>query len=349
MKNKIKLGSAVVLAVVLMVSALVLPTVYAALGVNTDAKCSVVVSVPTEGFSELKSLPVVINLYKVAEIDKEGQYEPTADFASLDLSSLGSDKTANAWEEKAAAAKELVTEDVEVIASMELSEGTATAGDLPTGLYLVDAQKAESDAYAYEFKPYLISLPNNYFYTSDNDEWVYENVAIGLKPERSDRYGDLIIAKALPVYNETIGGATFVFQVEAVKTDVDTNEEKVVYSDVVSMTFTAPGYKEIRIKDLPAGAEVTVTEVYSGASYELVSEAVQTAVIVVEGTEEEPNETAKVEFENTYNKKFGGGSGVVNTFTYDGESFEWHSTTQSPEEIQNTKPLLEAATKGEID
>ena len=115
------------------------------------------------------------------------------------------------------------------------------------------------------------------------------------------------------------------------------------------MTFTAPGYKEIRIKDLPAGAEVTVTEVYSGASYELVSEAVQTAVIVVEGTEEEPNETAKVEFENTYNKKFGGGSGVVNTFTYDGESFEWHSTTQSPEEIQNTKPLLEAATKGETD
>lgn len=342
MKNRMKQGGAVLLAAALMFSAFVLPKTYAALAVDTDAKCSVEVNVSTAEYSELKTLPVKVNLYKVADIDVTGEYTAEGAFASLSFADVSSKTTAEEWEAKAAAAKALVTDEVAANAVITLEDGVGTAENLETGLYLVDAQTALSDANQYDFNPYLISLPNNYFYKTQNDDWVYDLTgtnAVGLKPEKSDRYGDLVINKSLPVYNATIGGATFVFQVEAVKTDVDTKEETVVYSDVVSMTFDAPGAKSIKINDIPAGAEVTVTEIYSGASYKLESESSVNVTIIADATEEEEVEVASADFKNTYDGKLNGGNGVVNTFKYNNGSFEWNEgAVESPAEIQNKVP-----------
>ena len=148
---------------------------------------------------------------------------------------------------------------------------------------------------------------------------VYELVgekAINLKVEKLDRYGDLVINKVLDAYNATLGGATFVFQVEATKVDVDTEEAIVVYSNVVSMTFDGTGKDSIVIRDIPAGAEVTVTEVYSGASYKVTTDAVQTGQILAE-------DIISFDFENTYDGGLNGGSGIVNRFTYDSEAESW--------------------------
>ena len=130
---------------------------------------------------------------------------------------------------------------------------------------------------------------------------------MGLKPEREERYGDLEIEKKLSSYNETLKGASFVFEIRAVKDDT------LVYSDVVSLTFQGPGTERVKIEQIPAGAEVTVTEVYSGGSYAPVDGGtVKTTVVRAD------SESAKVVFVNEYDGKLnGGGTSVVNHFTYE--------------------------------
>ena len=73
---------------------------------------------------------------------------------------------------------------------------------------------------------------------------------------------------------------------------------------------------------IPAGAKVTVTEVYSGAGYRLVSEPQQTAEISAD-------EIVTVEFDNTYDHGLNPGYGVTNHFDYDeDEGWQW---TQLPD------------------
>lgn len=125
----------------------------------------------------------------------------------------------------------------------------------------------------------------------------------GLKPEQEVRYGSVQINKTLDTYNATLGGASFIFSVEAVK------DGETVYSDVVSLVFDGPGTKSVEVGNIPAGAQVTVTEVYSGSSYQIVGNNVATAVISAETS-------AQVSFANTYDGSNNGGSSIVNHFTY---------------------------------
>lgn len=314
----------------LLVSALILPKAYAARAIETArTDCSIEVNVRDAGAVELNELPVKVNFYKVAEVSAVGAYTAISELSGsdmekpLDFSDLDSDTKASAWMEKAVAAKEAVEEvQMQPTASCEIKNGKALVDNLSVGLYLVDAQQAESETYTYNFTPYLISLPNNYYSAADEmsvDEWVYDLVegnAVSLKTERKDRFGDLEITKELKAFNETIGGATFVFQIEATKVDADTEEQKVVYSDVVSMTFKNPGKDRIVIEDIPAGAEVVVTEVYSGASYTLESD--KEVMVTIEA-----EETIEVSFTNTFDGRLNGGYGVVNHFVYDTEKQEW--------------------------
>ena len=89
------------------------------------------------------------------------------------------------------------------------------------------------------------------------DEWLYDPV-IGLKAEREEQYGSLIIEKTLSSYNESLGSVDFVFQVEA-----DKNGEA-VRSTVERIRFNGAGTQSVVVDRIPVGAQVTVTEVYSG-------------------------------------------------------------------------------------
>ena len=357
-KKGIKQASAFVLTAAFVCSAAILPNVYAALAVNTDAVCSVEVDVTGCSYKELNgadpqvsAYPVTVHLYKVADIDGSGQYTPVESIETLDLTELSHETTAAQWEALAAAAKaEVEADDMTAAATGTTTHGEITFEGLPVGLYLVDAVQVLSDNYQYDFTPYLISLPNNYYYDRKpaDDTWVYDLTganAIGIKPEKSDRYGDLEIVKVLDAYNATLGGANFVFQVEGSRTDIDTGEVTIVYSDVLSMTFENPGEDRIWIREIPAGSVMTVTEVYTGASYELASDGVQTVTILAnepgdtpEGAPAEAPETGEsaepdqetgatgpvtVTFENTYDGRLNGGTGLVNTFSYNAETGEW--------------------------
>ena len=328
MKRRIKQGGAMALAAALMFSAFALPDAYAAPGVETDKECSVEVIAAHDQFSELQNLPITVKLYRVADIAVTGAYTATEAFAEADFSDIDSDTVAAVWEEKAVLAKEIVdTTEAEADAEAECAEGKATFEGLPTGMYLVDAQPVDSDYNTYEFTPYLVSLPNNYYYSSEDgdDTWVYDLTgenAIGLKPEKSDRYGDLIINKTLDVYNATNEGAYFVFQVEATKTDVDTEEVRVVYSNVVAMTFDGTATHSVKIEKIPAGADVVVTEIYSGANYELTTEESATTIIIAE-------DAVEVDFVNTHDGGQNGGTGLVNTFAYNEGEWTHNATVDS--------------------
>lgn len=332
-KGKMKKAGALVVTLAMLMSVLILPQVGAAVGVENDrTDCAIEINVKGIGLKELsgedenvEALPITVNLYKVADISVEGEYFAAAGLETLDFSGLSSETTAEEWAALAELTKaKIEADEMAITASGITADGTVTINDLAAGLYLVDAQQVLSDYYQYDFTPYLISLPNNYYYSTEDDTWVYEltgEKAVGLKPEKTDRYGDLIINKELDVYNETLGGANFVFQIEGTKTDIDTGDVKVVYSDVVSMVFDGYGFDSIKIEHIPAGSEIVVTEVYSGASYELTSEGTQTVIIEVE-------ETAEVGFSNTFNGQLNGGTGLVNSFAYNSENGEWtHSAS----------------------
>lgn len=310
MKKRSEKSKLWLLAALLLLPLLAAPVAYGAYGIETDRACSVVVQLNGEYAEDLDKLAIPVELYRVASVEADGKYTPLAGFEALDLSSISSETTAEQWEKLAVQASEIVKAGGPAAAAqIQMQNGRGQASGLATGLYLMEAGSVQTSEYIYNFAPNLAALPNNYYGKPDADDtWVYDVDDMLLKPEQVERFGSLVIRKRLTAYNATFKGADFVFQVEAQK------DGKPVYSDVVSLAFDAPGEKSLQIDGIPAGATVTVEEIYTGASYSLVSDPVQTAVIMAEG---EAGDPAEVSFENTYDERPNGGSGIVNHFRYE--------------------------------
>ena len=336
MTGSIKKKGAAALAFVLVLSA-GLSSVYGAPGIETGRSCSL--SFELDGqYEELNQTPVPVHLYRVAEVEETGEYAPLAGYESLELGTVSDSTTAEQWEALAQEAVSLTdTLGAEPEASLTIrpdTEGTPSglAEDLPTGMYLIEAETVRTAEYSYEFAPYLVSLPNNYYYTTGDDAWVYD-VTTGLKPEQTPRYGSLVIEKTLTSYNATLGDAVFVFQVEG------TRDHTQVISDVVSLNFDGTGTKRVEIAGIPAGTAVTVTEIYGGSNYDVTSSGTQTAVIVADGEEGAP---ATVSFTNEYNGGRNPGSGIVNHFAYTDGVWDWEQQTDSSQGL-NLQPQTDDA------
>ena len=307
-ENRKKKGAAV-LAAVLMFAAAGFSSVYGAQGIEIGRNCSLSFELNGE-YEELTHMEIPVKLYQVAKITPAGEYEPLAGYESLELGAAGENTTAHEWERFAQEASELTSQlgaepEAELtIAPDEEGVPSARAENLSTGMYLVEAENVQTAEYTYAFTPYLVSLPSHYFYTTGQDEWVYD-VTAGMKPQQNPRYGSLVIRKTLTSYNATLGSATFIFQVEGVK------DQETVLSDVVSLVFDGTGTKSLEISGIPAGTEVTVTE---------VSPETERVTILADGEEGSP---VTVEFVNEYNGKLNPGSGIVNHFEYDGGVWNW--------------------------
>lgn len=303
------------------------------------------------GFEELEKLPIEVELYQVADVNVSGKYmEPKEGDKSLyqvvkgELGKVNAETKAAQWMEMAKIAMEQVEEkSLSSIAKTTLNSGQGNEiKNLSTGLYLVVAKEVQSSEYIYRFTPYLVSLPgNDYQQEGDSDEWKYE-VEVSLKPSQENRYGDLEITKTLKSYNATLGGATFIFQVDAEK-------DGIVFSDVVSLVFDQPGTKTVKLAErIPAGAVVTVKEVYSGASYEVTSDPEQTTTIVASDPDN-PGSVASVAFTNDYDDRLNGGTSVVNHFLYTepagsetGTGADSGSGAQTPEGVWDYEQLKDS-------
>lgn len=322
MNKRLKQGSTFLLAVALTFPLLTLPSAKAASAIDTDAECSIQFDIGGNS-SELLSASIPVNLYKVASVDVSGNYTATGTFAKLDLSSVSADNldtAAATRSERAAEAKKLLKDDTEPTTTT-LTQGRGTATGLDTGLYLVDTPKVITPNYTYTFTPYLVSLPTNNYYSGNgaSDDWIYDltkehNSAVGLKPEQHVRYGNLVINKELVDHNATFGNnATFVFQIDI--TTLDNKKE----TRIEELTFDAAGSHSVTIEKIPAGSHVTVTEVYSGASYELASAKSQETDIIANPEKETEVEfkPAEVSFINKHDGRTNGGYGVKNNFKLD--------------------------------
>lgn len=332
MNKRLKQGSTFLLAVALTFPLLTLPGAKAASAINTGQKCSIEFDISGNS-SELLSASIPVNLYKVASVDESGNYTATGAFSKLDLSSVSADNldaAAATWAERAAEAKKLLKDDTEPTTTT-LTQGRGTATGLDTGLYLVDTPKVITPNYTYTFTPYLVSLPTNNYYSGNgaSDDWIYDltkeyNSAVGLKPEQHVRYGNLVINKELVDHNATFGNnATFVFQIDI--TTLDKKKE----TRIEELTFSAAGSHSVTIEKIPAGSHVKVTEVYSGASYELASANSQETDIIANPEKETEVEfrPAEVSFINKHDGRTNGGYGVKNNFKLD-----------ENEQYQYTKP-----------
>lgn len=322
MNKRLKQGSTFLLAVALTFPLLTLPSSKAASAINTGQKCSIEFDISGNS-SELLSASIPVNLYKVASVDESGNYTGIGAFSKLDLSSVSADNldaAAATWAERAAEAKKLLKDDTEPTTTT-LTQGRGTATGLDTGLYLVDTPKVITPNYTYTFTPYLVSLPTNNYYSGNgaSDDWIYDltkeyNSAVGLKPEQHVRYGNLVINKELVDHNATFGNnATFVFQI-----DITTLDEK-KETRIEELTFSAAGNDSVTITKIPAGSHVKVTEVYSGASYELASAKSQETDIIANPEKETEVEfrPAEVSFINKHDGRTNGGYGVKNNFKLD--------------------------------
>lgn len=309
MSRKIKKSSVCLLLLSFILSGTILLDVSAARGVETERKCSVTFELgkePVGDFAELSKISIPIKLYKVAEISETGSYTAVKGYETLDFKDVTSETTAKEWEEKAQKAQKIIeNEKKEPTSESVIQNGKGKINDLSVGMYLVATETVRSSEYEYKFTPYLLSLPNNYYSTTENDDWVYD-VTTGLKPSQEVRFGNLVIDKTVTSFNETLGSATFVFQIEGVK------DGEPVYSDVVSAVFDTAGTKSIQIDKIPAGTEVTVTEIYSGASYELNGNPSQT--VIIKASEDGETAGVHVTFANRYNNRLNGGASVVNHF-----------------------------------
>lgn len=329
MNKRLKQGSTFLLAVALTFPLLTLPGAKAANAIDTDAECSIQFDIGGNS-SELLSASIPVNLYKVASVDVSGNYTATDAFTGLKLSSVSADNLADAtaeWKKRANDAKEMLTDSdgktvVEPTQTITLTNNPNddhTITGLKTGLYLVDTPKVITPNYTYTFTPYLISLPTNNYYNNDhtNDEWIYNltgSNAVGLKTEQHVRYGNLVINKELVDHNATFGDeATFVFQIDIEKPDGKKETR------IEELTFNAAGSDSVTIEKIPAGSHVTVTEVYSGASYELASAKSQETDIIANPEKETEVEfkPAEVSFINKHDGRTNGGYGVKNNFKLD--------------------------------
>ena len=321
MNKRLKQGSTFLLAVALTFPLLTLPSAKAASAINTGQKCSIEFDISGNS-SELLSASIPVNLYKVASVDESGNYTGIGAFSKLDLSSVSADNldaAAATWAERAAEAKKLLKDDTEPTTTVTLTQGRGTATRLKTGLYLVDTPKVITPNYTYTFTPYLVSLPTNNYYNGKDasDNWIYNltgSNAVGLKTEQHVRYGNLVINKELVDHNATFGDeATFVFQIDIKKPDGKKETR------IEELTFNAAGSDSVTIEKIPAGSHVTVTEVYSGASYELASAKSQETDIIANPEKETEVEfkPAEVSFINKHDGRTNGGYGVKNNFKLD--------------------------------
>lgn len=311
MKKKFFKLSIAMISLMVMFTLIVISHVEAALSVDVDKACQLEMNITSKEYrDDLEKEMIEVELYQVATISKAGNYTGLGPFSKIDWSSVKYDKvqSASIWKTRAKEATKYL-KDEKPTYTMNLNQGKGTLSNLKTGLYLVVIQDLETAYYSYEFTPYLISLPNNYYYSLNDDTWYYHltgDKALGIKATRKPQYGSIEIVKNLENQNITMkGSATFVYRV-----DIETLEKK-NETRFLTMYFDDVTSKSLKVDHIPAGSKVKVSEVYTGGGYQLVSEQ------EVDLGQIDAINIKKAEFTNRASNEVIGGNGIVNNYHYD--------------------------------
>lgn len=230
--------------------------------------------------------------------------------AFKDLGTKYSDATTNdAWQKMTDEAWTIAkSSDVEPIV---IPAGETITG-LTDGIYLVWMTDVTTGTDTYRFTPALVALPGKVdasgspVYNTSVGRWTNTEpivpVSVILKSEITGRFGSLQINKTV---NDFAGeAATFVYHI------VDTETGGKEYENYAAVQYTAQGVQSTVVSHIPAGMKLTVTEVYTGARYQLASEADAVATIVADTV-------VGVDFVNKPSNTGTQGHGIENHFVYD--------------------------------
>lgn len=96
MKKRIRTAGALTLAAITVLSAAGLSSVYGALGVDTEQKCSLTFTLDGTEFAELNEVEIPVDVYQIADITEEAQYTAHTGYEGLGLRTwAGSDQQHN--------------------------------------------------------------------------------------------------------------------------------------------------------------------------------------------------------------------------------------------------------------
>ena len=286
--------------------------------------------IDSDGWKSAAQSAAEIVLGKAPE--NETDWDPSETVAKIPAELVYSGKAANAPIDVKAGLYLIIAHgsDVKNYAAVSASGSTAAnAGDGSTAAAAGTVTVANSETYAYQFSPELISIPTKdadeagVINTANSGNWIYDP-AVTLKPSRVIRSGSLEITKTLLRYadrEKTTDGetrkitdpATFVFEVTIYKSDAE--NAPVVKHDFVSIVFDGADSGTARINNLPVGSYVVVNEVYSSRVYDRDGEpeySNEDQLIPADG-----NLTLGVSFEDDYNGKNPGGGSVTNRFEFE--------------------------------
>ena len=108
MKKRIRTAGALTLAAITVLSAAGLSSVYGALGVDTEQKCSLTFTLDGTEFAELNEVKIPVDVYQIADITEEAQYTAHTGYEGLGLDQISSKTTAEAWMQMAEDAMKIV-------------------------------------------------------------------------------------------------------------------------------------------------------------------------------------------------------------------------------------------------
>lgn len=300
-----------------------------------------------------QNVTLTVDLYKVAEVSESGKYtELTSDFSSAELEDgtnlltklqgVTWKTTAEEWQEMAAAAESVVkadgfsgtpvdktktiTEDSPAVTFGKANPDSTNTSVNP-GLYLLVPGQVDTPFYTYNLDAFLVALPGNEYkwqQTADgvqgsgDDAWmdaVSTDITTKLKVERVNKEGELYISKSLTEFSGLPGSKVeAVFQIDIMTLEGE-SEQRFVSFYFDDTTESEP----VLVPGIPAGADVTVTEVYAGAGYELADGSAEKWIIeeLPAVTEGENGGAQIAVFHNQPDGSATGGSGITNRFYYE--------------------------------
>ena len=302
-----------------------------------EASSLTVIPGSQEELSDLAGAGVVVDLYQVASAAREGSgyaYTLGERYAGLreGLDQVLTTPVGEALEALSElAAQAALGGGDRAVPTVEGAPAGSAVGGIEPGLYLVVVRGSRPERYLgtikgangrdiivsrvqtgnwlYTYLPRLVFLPgkpvdaHGHNSPANPGGWLF-NVRMTLKPTRENgRLGSLEIVKTLTDFVADHQGF-FVFKV-----DVYVGGE-LISSTLYNMIFDQAGQQRITVPDLPEGAEVVVTEEYSGASYRL------TTAGMVRGTIS-AGEVLQAEFTNTGST--GDGGAIINHFNFEDE------------------------------
>lgn len=293
---------------------------------------------------EIKAASVVADIYKIADV-KDGKYVSYVENGNtpyeevfgegIKESDIDTDKAIEISQKTAEIAlgqEKNHPKQTAVLENVQLGE-KINLTEYDTGMYLIIAKGqtvsgneyvrimedgsistiARSSKSEFLFKPQIIGL-------SQYDE---KDKDVVLKTEQQNLLSVLEIEKAIDTYEEG-NPTTFVFHVADTQTGGD------IYDNYFSLVFDTPGIKRVSIDDIPAGIEVSVSEVYSGSDYKLSSDETVTTIT-------KADVTTRVYFKNRYAPTNTESAMINNNFRNDasGSAWDWKGISDRGEVFTN--------------